>query len=554
MQVIFPELFRKVSLKLFETLDTPRALSCALLLKYGEYGQLVSLTVDPRNYEDAEPFYRDSVAVDWLRKCAGLPTGIDTPAVAHADFLSCERNNARTNARLSPFIHGGPFDGVHDERVGGFLRSVKKVIRDILGPLPKELNPRFGPGSTFEDRGRRCLLPDKMSSRPTITSRARCLLDLWQETAWSRALLEAYPHKSDPKTVRGNRFTTVPKDAKKDRGIAIEPSLNVYYQLGVGGAIRSRLKRAGIDLNDGQILHRQVACAASLPPLWRDGEEMATIDLSSASDTVSRKLVQLLLPEEWFELLHTLSSPLTCVNGRWHYLEKFSSMGNGFTFELETLLFLGISLAVGGRSCHPGVNVFVYGDDIIVPTRIAPSLLSVLRFLGFKSNDRKTFLDSHFRESCGGDFFKGQPVRAHFVKELPSEPQHWVAIANGLDRVQSNLRVMGSSLDLKRVWFLTLDSIPSHVRSCRGPSELGDLVIRDEEAHWATRIRHGIRFVRVYRPIGISVPLLRWRPEIQLAYALYQAGSTIGVSSRPFRGVSPRDSVSGYKQGWTAFS
>lgn len=546
MQIAIPELFGKASLKLFEALDTPRALTCALLLKHKEFGQLVSLTTDPRSYEDATSYYRDAVATDWMRKCAGLPTGIDTPAVAVDDFFKCEKENARTNARLAPFVYGGPFDGVRDERIGCFIQSVKKVLRDILGPVPSSLDGRFGPGSTFEDRGQLCTLPDKMSSRPTVTVGARCFSDLWGDTLWSRALVQSHPHRSDPKSVRGNRFTTVPKDATKDRGIAIEPSINVYYQLAIGGHIRDRLKRVGIDLNEGQGIHQRFAEDASRDPDFLVPGGMATIDLKSASDSVTRNLVKLLFPEEWYTVLESLRSPATQLNGRWYYLEKFSSMGNGFTFELETLIFLSVALAVCGSGGHPGRTVLVYGDDIIVPCRHASTLLSVLRFLGFTANHRKTFLESHFRESCGGDFFRGKPVRAHFVKELPTEPQHWIAIANGITRIQKSLDACGSSISVRRAWLCLLDAIPSHVKSCRGPVELGDLVIHDDiYQNWVVKVRHGIRYVRVWRPVHERLPLHHWRANIVLAYAVYGGSS---------RGVSPRKNVSGFKNGWTAFS
>lgn len=546
MQIAIPELFGKASLRLFEALNTPRALSCAILMRYEEFGQLVNLTTDPRSYEDPQSYYRDCVATDWVRKCAGLPTGIDTPAVARQDFLECEKVNARTNARLAPFIYNGPFTGPSDERIGGFLHSVKKVIRDILGPLPLDLDGKFGPGSTFEDRGQLCTLPDKISSRPTVTSGAHCFTDLWGDTLWSRALTKSHPYRSGPKRVRGNRFTTVPKDAKKDRGIAIEPSLNVYYQLAVGRHIRGRLRLNGIDLKGGQTIHQQFAEGASADPDFRVPGGMATIDLKSASDSVSRNLVKLLLPEEWYTLLASLRSPATRFAGRWYYLEKFSSMGNGFTFELETLIFLSVALAVCGSDGHPGHTVLVYGDDIIVPTKHASTLLSVLRFLGFTANPQKTYLDSHFRESCGGDFFRGKPVRAHFVKELPSEPQHWIAIANGLHRVQKSFDSMGISVTVRRAWLCLLDAIPSQIRSCRGPAELGDLVITDDDyRNWIVKIEDGTRYVRVWRPVHSLLPFHHWRAEVVLAYAVYGASSS---------GVSPRDNVSGYKHDWTAFS
>ena len=90
--------------------------------------------------------------------------------------------------------------------------------------------------------------------------------------------------------VLGNLVTTVPKNAKTDRIIAIEPDWNSFFQLGLGAAIRSRLQRVGLLLDTAQAENRRLALIGS------ETGEYATIDLKAASDTVSLGLCELLLP------------------------------------------------------------------------------------------------------------------------------------------------------------------------------------------------------------------------------------------------------------------
>lgn len=528
---------------LCEDLDSPQSREVRSLIAAGDFGSLVKLKTDPSRYVRSSDYLRDAAATSILRKCAGLQTGINTAEVAKAGFFTAERQCYKTNRRLEQLLHDAR-EGTSELRIVQFLDDVKKLISVWLGPLPRELSmARFGPGATLEDRGRLTTIPDKLSSRPTSTYAARALLPMWWQTAWARSLVSGYSYRSDPKTVKGNRFTTVPKDATKDRGIAIEPSINVFFQLGVGKVLRNRLKRIGIDLEEGQSLHRAAARTASV------SRRYATIDLSSASDTVATRLVQWVLPQPWLDLLDSLRSPMTNVDGVWHLLEKFSSMGNGFTFELETLIFAAIATVASRQVCDKveiGVDILVYGDDIIVPSESTQEVLAALRFCGFTPNSEKTFFaESPFRESCGGDYFKGADVRPHFLKELPYEPQHWIALANGLRRLGHRLGGFGPHNPVWRSWRLALDQIPRPIRDCRGPAELGDVVIHDDQIKWRVRVSDSIRYLKAYVPVTRPVPLYHWLPDIQLAAALY------GV---PSDGPRPRGSVSGYKVKELAYS
>lgn len=532
-------------------LATPVSRDVLSLVREGRWEDLANKRVDPKHYTDATDYLKDVIAVDFLRKYKELPTGINKELVAMKNFWNAERQCFRSNRRLAPYLEGMSHPSCERSRLE-FIKLVRKMLSGLLGPCPDVLDGRFGKGATYGDKGKLTTIPDKMTSRPTYTSNAVWYLFPWAGTSWAKACGKL---EREPELVRGNRFEAVPKDATKFRGIAIEPSINLFYQLALGRVMKQRLKREGFDLQDGKSIHMRVACEASL------SGEFATIDLSNASDTVCKNLVKLLLPHRWFERLDALRSPHTQMCGNWVRLEKFSSMGNGFTFELETAIFAAVCSAVmvlKGILPYPGKNLFVYGDDIIVPTSCARHVIYALRFLGFSTNKEKTFLSGPFRESCGGDYFKGVDVRPFYLKEEPNEPQQIIAMANGVRRMDVKVHSATSGATrILRTWFRVLDALPSHIRRLRGPEGLGDIVIADDEKHWRTRQRNSIRYVQCYRPARYTrVKWEHWHSDVVLASALYGVEDTlIGVlGNRRSAGVTPRDAVTGYKVGWVPYS
>jgi len=244
----------------------------------------------------------------------------------------------------------------------------------------------------------------------------------------------------------------VPKTTKTDRMIATEPCGNMFLQLGVADVLSSFLTRWGIHIPTQQEKNKTLARTGSIQP-----SHLATIDLSSASDSVSITLIEALFPKGWVWLLKLLRCGYTRVNDKPHFrqllmetntpftevdgtleieLGMISTMGNGFTFALETLIFYAICLScyrVLGLEPKPGVNLGVYGDDIIVHTQAFPLVIESLRAFGFIPNESKTFSIGGFRESCGVDFFHGTPVRGVYAQSL-STPQERVSLVNRLNR------------------------------------------------------------------------------------------------------------------------
>lgn len=208
-------------------------------------------------------------------------------------------------------------------------------------------------------------------------------------------------------TVNYNKVGFVPKTAKTHRVIAVEPLGNNYLQKGFDLYLRERLRRIGLDLR-WQSPNQRMAREGSLD----DSEAgFVTIDLSSASDSISIGLVSELLPPDWFNILNRVRSPsyVLSKDGSPTRYEKFVTMGNGFCFPLQTLLFASLIIAVD-PTAKPGADFRVYGDDIIVRKNISERVIRLLAVCGFKTNVRKTFVAGPFRESCGSNWYRGEDV------------------------------------------------------------------------------------------------------------------------------------------------
>lgn len=249
--------------------------------------------------------------------------------------------------------------------------------------------------------------------------------------------------------VDGDRLTTVPKNAQTDRSIAIPPALNIMLQLGVDGYIRRRLLRFGINLNSQK--HNQVlARKGSL-----DGS-LFTIDLSAASDSISLKLCELVLPKAWYNYLMDLRTEFCYLENNTvkHRYSKISAMGNGYTFVLETALFASIMWAAAdavGRKLSID-EYAVFGDDLIGPTDIYQSVVRGLHLCGFAINTDKSFFQGPIRESCGTDWFQGRPIRPVFLKKPPSDVTALFTDHNQLKRVMSMYWGIEESNVCKRIY------------------------------------------------------------------------------------------------------
>lgn len=412
---------------LFIALDTPISLGLYLRLKHREHRQLAEMTINANDYLCPRSFFLDYQAVKLLSKYPSLDTGIDTRMVALEKFDWAESKCRETNTRFRMRTDGHLFDG-HVERV---LSNASRKIARILGPVPHltDMEFSFGPGSAYGVRG-------ETSVYNKVTSTLECtyvFVDKLQE------FLEEFPGwiPEGTHTVAlqyGSQLTFVPKDAKTDRPICIEPLLNGLYQKGVGTHLRRRLKRHGISLDD-QGINQKLALDAYT-------NDLSTVDFTSASDTISYGLVMDLLPLDWFEFLNVARCPSYEIDGKWKTFQKFSSMGNAYTFELESLIFFAIAtscceeLEIPYTTC---VDLSVYGDDVIIPRACYDLFSEVTSSCGFTVNQEKSFREGAFFESCGHDYFEGILVRPFLLKKELNKLLPSFYATNTIQRIRSRI-------------------------------------------------------------------------------------------------------------------
>lgn len=226
----------------------------------------------------------------------------------------------------------------------------------------------------------------------------------------------------------------VPKDSRGPRLISCEPVDNQWIQQGLAAAIVDRVERHPLTKENvrftSQAQNRQVALLAS-----RDGK-YSTLDLKEASDRVSLELVRLLFPEYLQKYLECCRSTSTVLpSGEELVLRKFAPMGSGLCFPILALTIWAI-LAGAAPNAYTRERIYVYGDDVIVPTAFAADAIKQLESFGFLVNRDKSCTSGLFRESCGVDAFAGEdvtPVRFRTVwSESPSPSVYtsWIAYAN----------------------------------------------------------------------------------------------------------------------------
>lgn len=330
---------------------------------------------------------------------------------AIAAELQCRRVNEYFGTTTCPY--GG---------VAMALELSRRKIKWVLGKVPAldQLRFRLGPGASTTVKRKDACYETKLSAPLVCSEDMLPVVDkvLAECPPWAaeKAVLSSHDENGDYCTYNGVIIDTaklifVEKNAKTHRPICVEPLLNGFVQLGIGGYLKERLRiLAKQDLRD-QTRNQELARASSV------SGRLATIDLSSASDTLAFSVVFGLLPEEWVDLLASFRTGSFEYSGHEYELEKFSSMGNGYTFELETLIFWAIADSCTELSGEDRDLVSVYGDDIIVPVKSVDLLTACLTWCGFNLNREKSYWSGNFRESCGSDWLAGEPVRPIYKKD-----------------------------------------------------------------------------------------------------------------------------------------
>lgn len=186
-----------------------------------------------------------------------------------------------------------------------------------------------------------------------------------------------------------SRFSTVPKNNEIDRSIDLQQFINMLVQRAIGQGLRDVIKNHfNIDLDETQPVHGRKIM----------DKQVATIDLKNASDSNTWSLLEFLAPAWFVKLVKQACPPYTeGLDGHYYMTKKVSSMGNGFTFELMTLVLLSLVKQFDNHGS-------VFGDDIIINKSVAGDFIVALESCGWVVNKDKSFVDGPFRESCGYNF------------------------------------------------------------------------------------------------------------------------------------------------------
>lgn len=548
---------------------------------------VVAEALNPQSYDSPAVLLQDRLAVEAFKKYSFVNSPFNKREKALIRFHEAERMCQETNRRvLSRYGTGRSklrllLVGDISQQPDGLdfvVNHAVRLISNCLGAFrSNEMldQSRFGPGSTLCVSGALTTEYFKFRERcPTVSAGgfayAEALLN--HDPKWLAHLIGVHPLDvagrfnvvsndvaPELRVCDQNKVTFVPKNAKTERSIAIEPYFNLYFQLGIGGMIRKRLKKSfRIDLTS-QKRNQGLARVGSL-----DGE-LSTIDFSMASDTIATEVVRLLLPPEWFAHLDRLRSRDYVLDGVKSTYHKFSSMGNGFTFELETLIFASLAHGVCQYAGVSTDGISVFGDDVILPTTVTDHFEEICNFLGFRVNDEKSFKSGPFRESCGEDFFEGQRVRPVFCEELGT--------VRDAASLSNRLLELNRSVDLCDWDSSYLDGIADYIRGFIPRDVRQHIVgppVEESDTHLHTeRIEE----------LALSA-FVRWVPDLQtwefpairfqatklrrggtpLALCLHNRlrGSAGLVSARhysPFHGLEPvdegRSSLREKLEGWT---
>lgn len=288
------------------------------------------------------------------------------------------------------------------------LVSAKKILSHALQRLNlATIEPGHGPGSVAE----------------RLDAEER-----WDFSYWPLRANKVYPYfiygipnelyftpGKMPSRVVKTRVVMVPKDHRGPRLISVEPAVHQYLQQGQMRKIYDFVRKHPI-LSRSISFHDQSKNQERARTAWQDGN--FTLDLSNASDNVSATLVWWILSDlpRLRRQLFATRTEYASYRGETIRLSAFSPMGSAVCFPIESLIFWAISMASVKMVLRSETleylsgQVGVFGDDIIAPECAYDALFGTLESLGMVPNLHKTCKTTPFRESCGTEYYAGQPV------------------------------------------------------------------------------------------------------------------------------------------------
>jgi len=364
---------------------------------------------------------------------------------AFASYIQCEEEVRDSDRRLS------------DKNMSDFRRISTMLFASIFTKVDREVYrgevlPKHGPGGTADKlRGnakfRQSTWPIRLE---TYFPLGENVIPNWRFSDQLAAVDYLEPEAEIPVKV-----ISVPKTLKTPRIIGMEPTAMQYAQQGLLTIILKELERDYLTDSllgfDDQTPNQRMAREGSL------SGELATLDLSDASDRVSNQLVRALFANH----PHLLGAVDACRSRKadvpgWgvQRLAKFASMGSALTFPVEAMVFLTIvilgisrelSLPLNRRTLFKELSgqVRIYGDDIIIPSKWVHTVVRELELFGARVNTSKSYWSGKFRESCGREYYAGQDVSIVKVRQpLPTRRRDATGVISTVS-LRNQLRIAG---------------------------------------------------------------------------------------------------------------
>jgi len=309
------------------------------------------------------------------------------------------------------------FQNQLSERDVVLFNESRKIISSITAGCDfSNVTGRHGPGSCYPPRS-----SDVKSAFTTYYDPIRCyygyseiyhcLPSFWEDIGISGDRIATVEDRIVAK------ITAVPKDSRGPRLICVHPAEAIWLQLGQSDVLCNAIEKH--PLSRGRVSFTDQTVNGALALRSSSDRAFCTIDLKEASDRIDSELVRHQFGDYQYKLLScSRASHYVGLDGVTRVMNKWAPMGNGLTFPVESLIFF--ALAVAGIQCRYGVicnDVYVFGDDIIVPNQYRDGVINAFTRAGLITNTSKTFWRGSFRESCGVDAFNGFNVTPIRVKK-----------------------------------------------------------------------------------------------------------------------------------------
>lgn len=360
-------------------------------------------------------------------------------------------------------------------------RLIIRIASYFIGRIfadfnPADIVPRPGPGASASGTAKK----DRYEPR-TLYDNVHQRYPYYEYFYVSRAHLfdriTAYrglPRKKHATSL----MRMVNKDSRGPRIICMEEQEYMFLQQGLGTKIMEHLEnhpltKGHVNFYD-QTINQNLARRASIT------QEYATLDMSEASDRVSRDLVYHAFSKVPLlrDSLLALSTPEVALPGGEIFgMQKFAPMGSSLCFPIESIIHYATAVAImhvatGRNTRRLAKEVYVYGDDIIVPTEYVGPLFDGFPLFGMKFNQGKSFVKGPFRESCGFDAFKGENVSPARLKNLFFDLTDPTLLESAMDvhAILYDRRLFGAAAMIKTVIESRHGAFPP---KCPGSAVLG---------------------------------------------------------------------------------